>query len=270
MKIRNWLTGILLLSLFFSCKEEQKESVKKFQTLSSDNTTVTFDYHLYQKKYGSCLNNIDCAEVKINYPQLLNGSNKIELINNAIISQLLSDNDEDASYQSFDEISDSLFSQYQNVQKAFSDYKTGWSILKNMNVSGVVNNFISIKKEVIIYTGGANNYFNVTLSIFDLNSGEQQLLSKFVNLEKMDELLKIGEKNFKKIKNISEDQTLRDSCFWFENDKFYLPDNFSVSDYGFVFFYNLYEITPRSEGFTELFIPKEELLDVLITGLVYL
>jgi len=264
-----WLTYILTFTVIISCTEEQKKSNLNNHSLNSAGFTITYTDNVYNKKYGSCLNNVDCAEVNIIYPQLTGESEVLKLINNSLLSQLLKDNDEDIPYNSFDEIADSLFSQYENLQKEFSDYKTAWSIEKNMSVSGVVNNFITFKNEIIIYTGGANNYYNVVLTVFDLETGEQQSLRNFINPEKINELLKIGEKRFKIIKEIPEDTTLKGTGFWFNGDAFYLPENFAVTDSGFVFFYNLYEIAPRSEGITELFISKDKLNSILKSKSIY-
>lgn len=269
MILRNWLAYLLTLILLSSCKDNQKNITSKVLSISSNDFNIAFENIDYEKKYGSCANDTDCADVKILYPKLLNGSSGIGMINSNIISQLLSTNDEEMNYKSFDEIADSLFADYQSVQKDFSDYRTAWFIHKSIELISIVHNYISLKNEVIIYTGGANNYYNVELSIFDLNSGKKQSLTQFVKKDRMAEFLKISENQFRKIKNIKENQTIEETGFWFENDKFYLPENFSISDSGFVFFYNLYEIAPRSEGFTELFIPKEELKDIIITNKIF-
>lgn len=266
---RNWLIYLLTLILLFSCSDNLKNSRNKTLSISSNDFTITFDNIEYEKKYGSCTNDTDCADVKIFYPQLLSGSSRIDLINSNIVSQLLSTNDEEMNYKSFDEIADSLFADYQSVQKDFSDYRTAWYIHKSTKLESIVKNYISLKNEVIIYTGGANNYYNVDLSVFDLNSGKKQSLTQFINKDNMTEFLKIGENQFRKIKNIEENQTIKDTGYWFENDKFYLPENFSISDSGFVFFYNLYEIAPRSEGLTELFISKEELKDIIKSNYIF-
>lgn len=267
--MRNWLTYFLPLVLLFSCSHQEKESTSKTLSISSDKYSITFENIDYEKKYGCCTNDTDCADVKIQYPKLLSGSSGIDLINRNIISQLLSTNDEVMNYKSFDEIADSLFADYKTVQNDFSDYHTAWFIHKSTKLTNIVQNYISFKNEVIIYTGGANNYYNVDLSIFSLNSGKKQSLTQFINKEKMNELLKIGENQFRKIKNISKNQTIKETGYWFKDDKFYLPENFSISDSGFVFFYNLYEIAPRSEGFTELFIPKDELKDIINTNNIF-
>ena len=269
MIVKKWITYILILILSFACSDKQKKSTSSSLNLSSDTFTIAFEYKDYEKKYGACINDTDCAEVKLHYPQLLDGSDAVAHINEAIVSNFMNDDDEEMLYRSFDEIADSLISQYKSVQKEFSDYHTAWFIHKDAELTGIIQNYLSIKNEVTMYTGGANTYYNVDLSVFNLNSGKQQSLTQFVDKDRMDEFFKIGESQFRKIKHIAENQTIKETGYWFENDKFYLPDNFNISDSGFVFFYNLYEIAPRSEGFTELFIPKEELKNIVNTNKIF-
>ena len=261
--MKQWLTYLICLSFVFSCSDELKETTNTLLTLNSDVFKIEFEYRDYENSYRTSANDTDNAKVKIHYPHLLSGSDAIVQINNAIMSELLDGFDEEINFNSFDEIADSLFTQYRSVHEEFSDYHTAWFIHKKIIFSGILANYISIKSETTMYTGGANSYYNIDLSIFDLYSGRKQSLSDFVFEDKMLNFLKIGELNFRKIKNIPINQSIKETGYWFENDKFYLPDNFNITDSGFTFIYNLYEIAPRSEGYTRLFIPKEELKDII-------
>ena len=126
-------------------------------------------------------------------------------------------------------------------------------------ITGAFKNIISITNEEVIFTGGANVFYDLTYTNFDLNSGKLITLDSIIPENSFAKVEAIGESIFTKMKNISTDQSLEKASFWFENKKFALNDNFAVSDSGLIFFYNLYEIAPRSEGTTQLFIPKEKL-----------
>ncbi len=252
----------LLLVLTFCSKKEEK-SKKNILELTSQDYSVTFEYKDFEKHYGSCVNDSDCAEVKIHYPQLLGKTEVTTKINNGIISILLNEEDEEMRYSSFDEIADSLITEYKSVQKDFEDYHIAWFIHKNLELTGIVKNYLSIKHEETMYTGGANAYYNVNLKNFDLNTGEEVLLNQLIGDGNMNKLLKLGESEFRKLKDIPSNVNLDKSGYWFTDDQFYLPENFSLTDSGFVFFYNLYEIAPRSEGPTELFLSKEKVRDIL-------
>ena len=248
----------LLLALTY-CSKKEKNTSGNIQTLGADNYTISFEYKDFEKKYGDCVNEENCVEVKIHYPQLLSGTEAIRQINDSIMSLLLNEEDEEMHYQSFDDIADTLIAEYKSVQKEFEDYNIGWFIHKNLELANIVKNYLSVRNEVIMYTGGANDYYNIDLLVFDLNTGKQIEFEQLVREDKLNDLLQLGEQEFKKLKGLSPDINIDKSGFWFVDDQFYFPFNYNLTDSGFVFFYNLYEIAPRSEGYTELFIPKDKI-----------
>ena len=257
------LFSILLLILTFCGKKEEKTS-NKIHTLNSDNYTIAFEFKDFEKHYGECVNDSSyCVEVKIHYPRLLDSTEAIKKINRSIKSILLNEEDEEMRYKTFDAIADTMIAEYKSVQKDFGDYNTPWFIHKNFDLAGIVKNYLSIRNEVIMYTGGANEYYNIDLLVFDLNTGKQILLEQLINEDKMNDLLKLGEQEFRKLKGLSPDINIDKSGYWFVDDQFYFPFNYNLTDSGFVFFYNLYEIAPRSEGYTELFISKDKIKDFL-------
>ena len=202
---------------------------------------------------------MDFAELKIEYPEIISTGIATDSINNHILNYLLNLPFNEDRITSFDEIADSLISNYISVQEEFDDYHTGWYIHANSNINGVYNNIVSIANEEIIFTGGANVFYDLTYSNIDINSGKLVKLENIIVDNKFAEIEKLGESIFIKMKNIRANQSFDEAGFWFENERFALSDNFAVTDSGLVFFYNLYEIAPRSEGTTQLFLPKEKL-----------
>jgi len=77
------------------------------------------------------------------------------------------------------------------------------------------------------------------------------------------ELTKIGEVEFRKVKELAAEADLGESGFWFENNEFYLNDNFLITDSSLVFYYNNYEITAYAFGPTELIIPMSKIASLL-------
>ncbi len=57
------------------------------------------------------------------------------------------------------------------------------------------------------------------------------------------------------MKELAADADLGQAGFWFENNEFFLNDNFLITDSSLVFYYNNYEITAYAFGPTELIIP---------------
>ncbi len=250
----------ILSIILIGCSKERainknSESVKALHFNDSD---IRYYEKIYLKSYGNKASGKDFAELKIEYLELISGGASSDSINKFIKSYLLNLPFNEDQYTSFDEIADSLISNYITVQQEFDDYHTGWYIHANSKINGLFKNVISILSEKEIYTGGANTFYNLTYSNFDVSSGKLITLENII-INDFKAVEKIGEGLFRKMKNIPPKQSFEKAGFWFENKKFSLNDNFAITDSGLVFFYNLYEIAPRSTGTTKLFIPKKKL-----------
>ena len=255
---------VILLFFFLGCSKEKpipnnSESTKVFQF---DDSEIRYYEKVYYKSYGNPKNEKDFAELKIEYPELISNQEVSDSVNKFILNYLLNLPFNEDTYSDFDEIADSLMSNYISVQQEFNDYHTSWYIHASSKITGVFNNTISIRSEEEIYTGGANTFYNLTFANFNLKTGKYLTLDDIFNESNITIVENIGKDIFNKMKDIPKDQSLEQAGYWFENNVFSLNDNFSITDSGLVFFYNLYAIAPRSEGTTKLFIPKEKLISL--------
>lgn len=254
MKKKSILITIVFITLI-SCSQKIEDGEI---TISSEDYSVSYNNKTFEKKITTSPYGQEYIEVKISYPELIEYNESIKVINSSILNQLLFDDEfSKDSCDSFDEIADSLFAEYSCIKSEFEGYSTAWFIHKNLSITGLQNNLLSLKNEVTMYTGGANAYYNVNLSVYDLNNANKVAFEEIIKISKLGEFLIFAERQFKEEKRILENQSVKDAGYWFENDKFFLPDNFNMTDSGLIFFYNLYEIAPRSEGPTELFIPTK-------------
>lgn len=255
------ISFFILLIILVGCSKEEatNNDAESVKTLYFNDNEIRYYEKVYYKSYGNPKNEKDFAELKIEYHEIINNGIFSDSINQFILNYLLSLPFNEDHYANFDEIADSLMSNYISVQQEFDDYHTGWYIHANSNITGIFNNIISITSEEVIYTGGANVFYDLTYSNFNLNSGKLVTLENIIIDDNIAKIEKLGEDLFTEMKNIQTNQSFEEAGFWFENEKFSLNDNFAITDSGLVFFYNLYEIAPRSEGTTLLFIPKEKL-----------
>jgi hypothetical protein len=77
-------------------------------------------------------------------------------------------------------------------------------------------------------------------------------------------LLAIAEKQFRINEKLKPNEPLDDlHGYFFENAKFILNDNFTLTPKGLKFLYNVYEIKAYAFGVTELEIPYEDLKEIL-------
>jgi len=105
------------------------------------------------------------------------------------------------------------------------------------------------------YTGGAHANSMVEFKNYNLSNGDEITLDEIIRPDKQTDLKKIGEAEFRKVRELSAEADLGQAGFWFEDNEFYLNDNFLITDSSLVFYYNDYEITAYAYGPTELIIP---------------
>ena len=255
-------SSILILALILSgCanKNKQSDNLENTKSIIFSDNEIRYYEKVYHKTYGNCINDEDCAEIKIEFPEIISHGVAYDSINNYVQNRILSLPFNEDKYKSMDEISDSLFSNYIDVKKEFDDYHTAWSIKTNISISGITKNILSLKSVETIYTGGANAFYNVNFANFNLSTGKFLNIDDVIPTKGLLGLKEIGKTIFYRLKNIEANKLEEQAGYWFENKNFELNNNFAVTDSGLVFFYNLYEIAPRSMGTTELFIPKEKI-----------
>jgi hypothetical protein len=242
---------VLLLSvigLFFSCGSK-----------SPVENDLKYELVKYEKQSEGCdsLRDDNCAKIKIEFPQILSFENGLikEIINNSISSLFAHDILGGNKSNDFEKQMNSFIEEYESLIKEFPDTYQSWFIERTGEVKLNKGNIFSIDYMEYSFTGGAHPNTFVTFKNFNLSDGEEIVLDQIISTDKQSELTKIAEAEFRKLKELTSDADLGQAGFWFENNKFYLNDNFLITDSSLVFYYNNYEITAYAFGPTELEIP---------------
>lgn len=221
----------------------------------------------YEKQSAGCdsLREDNCAKIKIEFPEITEYEN--ETIKNKVnksIENLFSSSGEDgAASIDFNSQMEVFINDYESFIKEYPDAFQSWFIERTGEVKFNKENIFSIDYMEYSYTGGAHPNTYVTFKNFLLTNGEEISLDEIISEDKQQELTKIAEAEFRKMKELSPDADLGQAGFWFENNKFYLNDNFLIGDSSLVFYYNNYEITAYAFGPTELTIPYSELKSII-------
>lgn len=131
-----------------------------------------------------------------------------------------------------------------------------WSLCEEVNVvhnrSGVLSTRFSVEQ----YTGGAHGSHSILyISTKYKNGIEEITLSELFSPEGRKEVRRLGEKQFRQVRNLPENADLEREGFWFKNGVFTLTDNFAIVPEGLAFHYNSYTIAPYAMGETALLIP---------------
>ena len=250
---------LILLSFFTSCGD-----VKSKQSL---NDKLTYEIVKYHKVSPGCdsIKNENCAEIKIEFPQITFPENKAvgEKINNTISSLFAQDILGSIETQNFDSLMNRFIKDYESFKKEFPDAPQSWSIERSGEVKLNKGNIFSIDYTEYAYTGGAHPNTFVSFKNFNLSNGDEINLDELISPEKQAELTKISEKEFRKLKKLKPDDDLGKAGYWFENNNFELNDNFLITDTSLIFYYNNYEITAYAFGPTELTIPYSEIKSLI-------
>jgi len=230
---------------------------------ATSENNLKYEFVKYEKQSEGCdgLREDNCAKIKIEYPQITSLENEVvkEKINKSI-AKLFSINESRASeIIDFNEEMDGFIEEYESFIIEFPDAFQSWFFERTGEVKLNKGNIFSIDYLEYSFTGGAHPNTLVVFKNFNLANGAEIKLDQIISSEKQKELTNITETEFRKLKDLTAEADLGQAGFWFENNKFYLNDNFLISDSSLVFYYNSYEITAYAFGPTELEIPYSKI-----------
>ena len=248
---------MFLLVAFISCSKIDSPGENDLQyTLAT-----------YEQKSEDCegLRDENCARIKIEFPQItvFENSEVKDRINNSIKSLYSMNQNADPDSINFNEEMDNFIQDYEEFSSEFPDAFQSWFIEKTGNVKLNKAYIFSIDYMEYSYTGGAHANTFVTFKNFKLKDGEEITLDEIVPPRNQIELTKIGENEFRILKELTQEADLGQAGFWFENNEFYLNENFLITDSTLVFYYNNYEITAYAFGPTELVIPFSKIKSLI-------
>jgi Deacetylase PdaC/Protein of unknown function (DUF3298) len=210
----------------------------------------------YEKQSEGCdsLRDDNCAKIKIEFPQITSLENKLvkEKINKSISDLFSQDILGGTKSDYMETMMNAFIEEYESFTKEFPDSYQSWFIERTGEVKMNRDNIFSIDFLDYSFTGGAHPNTLVFFKNFNLANGEEIKLDQIISSGKQKELTNIAETEFRKLKDLTAEADLGQAGFWFENNKFYLNDNFLISDSSLVFYYNSYEITAYAFGPTEL------------------
>lgn len=113
--------------------------------------------------------------------------------------------------------------------------------------------FVCVKDMSYYFTGGAHGFEVVIYTVLRKRDG--RIIENWRELfTDTGAILKLAEQQFRKDKGLQHETATNKDWFW--NGKFYLPDNFTFTPDGILFYYNSFEIAPGNNGPTQLLLDK--------------
>lgn len=113
------------------------------------------------------------------------------------------------------------------------------------------------------FTGGAHGYGASQSLIIDAVTG-RKLANKYL-FTNIDMVKRIAENKFREKYEIGQGKSLNAEGFFFEKDKFSLPENIFFNKNGIVLHYNQYEIAPYAFGPIDIELPNKDIEKYLVT-----
>lgn len=205
----------------------------------------------------------NCTYVHLEYPEY---SDSAKTLLNQVIAEkmktIASDYfHEEAIDGTFEHIAQSFIRDYETFKIDFPGYMFGWYVEIFAEIIYESEMLISLRIDSESFTGGAHPNSSTNLFVIDLNSFKELTTSDII--ADTTKFKKILEQEFRKVKEMREDQSFADVGFYINDGDFLLNDNIGITDQGIIVHFNPYEIAPYSEGATTLEIHKNKLSGLL-------
>jgi hypothetical protein len=203
--------------------------------------------------------------VSLDYVEALSGPLAARAkINSAIMSLLLEFGNNRA--RSPEDYAQRFIKDYPESPKMFAVQR--WFVSKTVKVLGPTPPVFSLEYWEESCTGGAHPDSSTLYLNIDAETGEPVTLAAVLKEGSMPRLTQIAETHFRVVRKLTPTADLKEAYFDFPNNRFRLNDTYGFTGKSLLFFYNYYEVGPRSNGTTEVEIPYTEIRDLLRPGLI--
>lgn len=136
-----------------------------------------------------------------------------------------------------------------------------WELLNFMHIVQNSSSILAFYTEQYAFTGGAHGLQNRKYTVVSLTTGKVVLLKDLFRENYSEKLTEILTRKARKTYHVPDNKTMIDAGFFV--DQIVPTDNFYLTRNGIGFFYNQYDIAPYANGAADLFLPYDELKDIL-------
>lgn len=142
------------------------------------------------------------------------------------------------------------------TELAFENY-INWEFNCQQSIYYKSERMINLKLEHYQFTGGAHGYGAIQSIIVDAKTGKKLGYEKLFT--DMEAVRNLAENKFREKYEIPFGKSLNEYGFFFEKDKFSLPQNIFFAEDKVVLHYNQYEIAPYAFGPIEIILDQKEI-----------
>jgi hypothetical protein len=165
---------------------------------------------------------------------------------------------------------DSVMVAFIDVYRAFASSAPGgpgspWDFERRIEPLGDTLGVASLAVTEQAFLGGAHPNSTTLFANFDLATGRMLRRSDLLLDSGREQLDRVGERAFRRVRKLAPGADLNAAGFWFEGGRFKLNENFAVTPTGLLFFFNAYEIGPYVFGATSISLPWAEVMPLIRT-----
>lgn len=210
----------------------------------------------------------ECPTITADYIVVTNPTEVARHINahieNYVAAAFLAANEAASSVPETPKVAAATFARdYFRDKEEFPEMSGTYEATVHVRDSYLSEGMLSVEMSQYTFTGGAHGYGSTVFANFDTESGEK-LSADHLFLDTA-RLLAIAEQAFRDKYGIPSDSSINATGFWFENERFHLPESIGFSEKGAILHYNPYDIASYAEGAIEIVVPWKEITPVLAT-----
>lgn len=138
-----------------------------------------------------------------------------------------------------------------------------WFLQTGLSVEGQTTRWICLDEVSGGYTGGAHDFGFSQYHILEKATGRHLHLADFFDSTGLKKLTRLGEIEFCIERGIKDNVTFEEAGFSFEDERFFLPENFCFKENGMEFIFNSYEVGPYVLGPTVFVIPANKIVGLM-------
>ncbi|WP_232282996.1 DUF3298 and DUF4163 domain-containing protein [Pedobacter sp. BAL39] len=254
--------AILLISLSFAaCQSEKKTNDTTDTTTHEGNANaLSFSYDTISvdsKKLVPGESGIaDTTTAVLVYP--IFKDTQINAFVQEKVLQASVNSPDQAKPKSYQEVVSTFINDFDKFAKENKEYAQTWMLNDRTEVITKNPNYLSLLHFTESFAGGAHPNSMAVYWNYNPTTHQEILLDSLIKPGTMPQLVALAEQIFRKNEKLSPTASLKD-VYFFENDRFHLNGNFTITKDGLKFLYNPYEIKAYAFGTTELLIPFAEL-----------
>jgi len=254
--------------LLFSCTFYILYSSCTTDDTSSANIEIEMTEHIYE--HPDCITDEGaCVSLQFIYPEFAGDEIMTQKLREWTYKQIYQFEEDRISEPSLEELSTEWFKDYDQYARQIEGYNISWTLERRVDLVLDTRNVVSLHFNEFSFTGGAHPVQIDIFRSFEKPDGTILTLNELTYDDAQLEQLKVmAEEQFRFSYELLEDESLEDAGFHFLDGEFYLTENFAFTDFGLLFYYNVYEVAPYATGPIAVELSYDDLENILRSGWV--